>query len=103
MSDIKEKQSIDVQVIDKPKELEEKEYKTEEYTDEEFDHLKFMFTLKRIIDFTDNHCKCQDPFGDRLCNFCYFLKHHDRKHMTTHGMEYDSMVKEFLKHIADIK
>ena len=67
--------------------------------DEDFDQAHFMFVLKKIIDFTDNHCKCDDPINDKLCKFCYYLSHHKQKDYIVGGDAFDEITKHFMKEL----
>jgi len=108
MNDVEEKSDVDeISDLDMDEIVEEKkdmEVETSEQTEKATENVKldiddpfdFMYTIKRIVDFTNTQCK-KDP------EFYKFLKNHDTNNRTPKGYYFSEICKEFFEDLASKK
>jgi len=63
----------------------------------EMDLFKFMFMIKKMLDYCDNMCKCVDPINDKLCGFCWYLSHRENWRNHVKGECYEDNTIHFLE------
>ncbi len=63
---------------------------------DDMDVCHTMLVMKKMVDFCDNLCECDDPINGDPCEFCYYLAHHKHKDYMVKGIAYDTLVKDFL-------
>lgn len=69
----------------------------------ELDHLQFIFSIKKIVDFANTLCQCEEIEHDKMCDFCKYLVRHDKKTKTMKGLVYDELMREFLDKFGSLK